>query len=56
MNSLSKHEIEENDNLLILYHMVNNLYLYHPDYVKIVFNKIKEKSLNEYFNKYLKYF
>ena len=56
MNSLCKHEIEENDNLLILYHMVNNLYLCHPDYVKIVFNKIKEKSLNENFNKYLKYF
>ena len=56
MNSLCKHEIEENNNLLILYHMVNNLYLYHPDYVKIVFNKIKEKSLNENLNKYLKYF
>ena len=36
--------------------MVNNLYLCHPDYVKIVFNKIKEKSTNENFDKFLKYF
>ena len=44
MNSLCKNDIEGDDNLLILFNMVNNLYLCHPDYVKIVFNKIKENS------------
>ena len=36
--------------------MINNLYLCHPDYVVIVFNKIKEQSNNETFNKFLEYF
>ena len=44
MNSLCKKGIEEDDDLLILYNMINNLYLCHPDYVKIVFDKIKENS------------
>ena len=56
MNSLCKREIEEDDDLLILYNMINNLYLCHPDYVKIVFDKIKENSDNENFDKFLKYF
>ena len=36
--------------------MINNLYLCHPDYVVIVFNKIEEQSNNESFNKFLEYF
>ena len=36
--------------------MCNRLYLCHPDYVKIVFDKNKEKSNNENFNKFLKYY
>ena len=56
MNSLCKREIEEDDDLLILYNMINNLYFCHLDYVKIVFNKIKENSDNENFDKFLKYF
>ena len=56
MNSLCKKDIEEDDDLLILYNMINNLYLCHPDYVKIVFDKIKENSDNENFDKFLKYF
>ena len=46
MNSLCKREIEEDDDLLILYNMINNLYLCHPDYVIIVIDKIKENSDN----------
>lgn len=56
-NSLCKVEIDHNDNnIFILYNMCNQLYLCHPDYVKIVFNRIKEKSENENFNKFLQYF
>ena len=51
MNSLCKNYIEGDNNLLILFNMVNNLYLCHPDYVNIVFNKNKEKSTNEKFDK-----
>ena len=56
INSLCKNDIENDDNILILYNMINNLYLCHPDYVKIVFYKIKDKSDNENFDKFLKYF
>ena len=36
--------------------MINNLYLCQLDYVKIVFNRIKEQSNNENFKKFLEYF
>ena len=55
-NKLCNEVINNNDNLYIFYNMINNLYLCHPDYVVIVFNKIKEQSNNETFNKFLEYF
>ena len=56
INSLCKNDIENDDNILILYNMINNLYLCHPDYVKIVIYKIRDNSDNENFDKFLKYF
>ena len=43
-NKLCNEAINNNDNLYILYNMINNLYLCHPDYVMIVFNKINMKK------------
>ena len=56
INSLWKSDIDEDDNLLILFNMINNLYLCKPEYVKIVFDKIMENSSNENFDKFLEYF
>ena len=36
--------------------MINQLYLCEPEFVRNVFNKIKSKSDNDDFNKFLKYF
>ena len=55
-NSICKEIVENNDNYYILYNMINQLYLYKPEFVKTVFNKIKSKSDNDDFNKFLKYF
>ena len=35
--------------------MINNLYLCHPDYVRIAFNKIESNFNNESFINFLKY-
>ena len=40
-NSICKEIVENNDNYYILYNMINQLYLCKPEFVKIVFNKIK---------------
>ncbi len=56
MNILCKSEIDEDENLLILFNMINNLYLCKPEYVKIVFNKIMDNSINVNFDKFLEYF
>ena len=56
MNSLCKSDIDEDDNLYILFKMINNLYLCKPEFVKIVFYKIKEHSTNENLDKFLQYF
>ena len=56
MNSLCKREIDEDDNLYILFKMINNLYLCKHEFVKTVFYKIKEDSSNENFDKFLQYF
>ena len=49
MKSLYKSVIDADDNLLILFKMINNLYICKPEYVKIVFDKIMENSSNENF-------
>jgi hypothetical protein len=42
--------IDENGNLFILYNIISNLNLYHPDYVKSIFELVKRENDNINFN------
>ena len=55
-NKICLNDINENDNLFILYNIITNLYLCNPKYIKDVFELVKRENDNDNFALFLDYF
>ena len=59
MNTICKTDINNNDDLFILYNCIRNLYMCEPEYIPLVFKKIENeaKTINNInFLNFIKYF
>ena len=55
-NKICLNDINENDNLFILYNIITNLYLCNLNYIKDVFELIKRENESDNFELFLDYF